>query len=435
MRRIETLRAQIEQWPEEFRRVGQELVTSYEQELADMTRQLAQTYEELVLLYDLGERVVTLLDENAVAEVSLQEIGDLLAVEGGCVCLRRDAGQRPEDWVVQNTTRPLSAADERVLHQASAAVLERERPRIVNNVAEAFAVPGTRLCTLLSAPLRVRERTIGVLHVFNKEDGEFRAEDMKLLSTVATQAAIAMDNSRLLALERQRRREVEQTYQATLQALSNALDLRDTETQEHALRVQEYTVRLARELDLTGEHLTNIRRGALLHDIGKIGVPDRILLKPGKLTPEEWKIMTLHPTLGHQMIQGIEFLEKADPIVLYHHERYDGQGYPHGLAGEDIPIDARLFAVADALDAITSERPYRQGQPYAVARAEIEKNAHTQFDPLVVDLFLRVPPEEWEDIRHRVAQALKTASNREDEFVRLVQQIRAERTRLEGNKG
>ncbi|MFQ5670654.1 MAG: HD domain-containing phosphohydrolase [Acidobacteriota bacterium] len=197
-------------------------------------------------------------------------------------------------------------------------------------------------------------------------------------------------------------KEIHSTYEATLEALIAALDSRDSETQGHSMRVSEYTALVARHMGISEPELTDIRRGALLHDVGKIGIPDAILRKPGPLTEEEWKIMKEHPVLGYRMLRGITFLEGAIPIVLAHQEKFDGTGYPQHLAGEQIPLGARIFAVVDTYDAITSTRPYRAGRSYEVARDEIVKFSETQFDPKVVQTFLKIPQQEMEGIRDRI---------------------------------
>lgn len=188
-------------------------------------------------------------------------------------------------------------------------------------------------------------------------------------------------------------------YDATLAALLTALDKRDNETQGHSLRVVACTGRLARELGIVEPQLTSILRGALLHDVGKIGVPDAILRKPGKLDRDEWLVMKKHPELGYEMLRDVGFLREAALVVLTHQERFDGSGYPRGIKGEEIPIGARIFACADALDAMTSDRPYRKALPYERVRQELIDFAGTQFDPFVVEAFLRVPPDDWRTIR------------------------------------
>lgn len=187
-------------------------------------------------------------------------------------------------------------------------------------------------------------------------------------------------------------------YRSTLRALAKALEARDIETGGHSDRVVAYCLRLGRELGFNHKELIALEQGALLHDIGKIGVRDRVLLKHGPLTEEEWLEMRNHINVGLCIIEGIDFLSGARPIVAQHHEKYDGSGYPAGLQGDLIHINARIFAVADAFDAIRSDRPYRAAQSYAEARAEIIANSGSHFDPKVVNAFLRVPELEWAEI-------------------------------------
>jgi putative nucleotidyltransferase with HDIG domain len=182
--------------------------------------------------------------------------------------------------------------------------------------------------------------------------------------------------------------EMEATYDATIEVLGAALDYRDSETEGHCERVTRYTVALAGAMGCSPAELRQIERGAYLHDLGKIGVPDSILLKPGRLTAEEWEVMRSHAEKGYLMLRDIAFLREAAEIVYSHQERWDGGGYPRGLKGDEIPLGARIFAVADAIDAMTSDRPYRDGLGFRESVDEIRRHAGTQFDPKVVDAFL-----------------------------------------------
>jgi HD-GYP domain-containing protein (c-di-GMP phosphodiesterase class II) len=187
--------------------------------------------------------------------------------------------------------------------------------------------------------------------------------------------------------------ELVMAYEATLEGWSRAMDLRDKETEGHSQRVTELTVRLALILGVPDSALLHIRRGALLHDIGKLGVPDQILLKPGKLTEEEWVIMRGHPQLAHDLLSPITYLNRALDIPYCHHEKWDGTGYPRGLKGEDIPLAARIFAVADVWDALRSDRPYRAAWPKYKVLEHVRSLAGTHFDPRVVQSFLLVVNE------------------------------------------
>jgi response regulator RpfG family c-di-GMP phosphodiesterase len=194
---------------------------------------------------------------------------------------------------------------------------------------------------------------------------------------------------------------LEDAYRSTLKALTAALETRDLETHGHSERVVTYSMRLGREYGLDSRRTKSLEFGSLLHDIGKIGVPDLILRKPAKLTPEEWVLMREHPLHGQQILRGIAFLEGAARVVAQHHEKWDGSGYPLGLSGEEIDVCARIFSVADAFDAITSNRVYRKGKPYEAAAQELDDWSGKQFDPKVVEAFHRVPPQDWADLHEQ----------------------------------
>jgi putative nucleotidyltransferase with HDIG domain len=193
--------------------------------------------------------------------------------------------------------------------------------------------------------------------------------------------------------------ESESAYDSTLRALSMALDVRDRETEGHAQRVARYMDLMARELRSPKLDVRTLRRGALLHDVGKIGIPDEILRKTGELDGAQWRIMKRHPAYGARILAGIPYLSGAAEIVHHHHERFDGSGYPEGLAGEDIPLGARVFALADALDAMTSDRPYRRAMSLEDAITEIERCSGKQFDPAIVSAFLRIPVDRLAAVR------------------------------------
>lgn len=198
--------------------------------------------------------------------------------------------------------------------------------------------------------------------------------------------------------------DLERSYDITIEAMGAALDLRDEETEGHSRRVTAYTVAIARAVGVSDQQLRIIARGAFLHDIGKIATPDAILLKPGRLDPDEMAIMREHCQSGYEIVRKIPFLHESSEVVYAHQERYDGTGYPRGLKGEQIPLSARIFAIADALDAMTSDRPYRKASSIAAARAEIERCSGAQFDPAIVRIFLNIPDESWISLRERSTQ-------------------------------
>src|ERR1700757_3275123 len=201
---------------------------------------------------------------------------------------------------------------------------------------------------------------------------------------------------------RQAMTDLERSYDITLEALGDALDLKDAETEGHSKRVTAFTIAIARAMGLSSEKIRVIARGAFLHDIGKMAIPDAILRKPGALNEAETEIMREHCFRGYQMLKKIPFLSEASEIVYAHQERFDGTGYPRGLSGQDIPLGARIFSVADTLDAITSDRPYRAAQSIQVAREEVERFSGRQFDPDVVRVFMDMPDTIWEDLRKEI---------------------------------
>jgi putative nucleotidyltransferase with HDIG domain len=209
---------------------------------------------------------------------------------------------------------------------------------------------------------------------------------------------------------RQAMEELEHSYDITLEALGDALDLKDSETEGHSKRVTAYTIALARAMGISQAQIKVIARGAFLHDIGKMAIPDEILRKPGPLTSEEQEIMREHCTRGYLILRKIPFLSEAAEIVRTHQEHYDGSGYPTGLRGNEIPIGARIFSVADTLDAITSDRPYRKARSFDAARQEVLRCSGSQFDPSVVEIFLKIPNELWNELRSEITGQQKRFS-------------------------
>jgi putative nucleotidyltransferase with HDIG domain len=268
--------------------------------------------------------------------------------------------------------------------------------RVLCTAAEDFkvaaqAVNSGEVFRILSKPWHQQELVSTVTQA--AEAARLRRENDRLTSEVHRQNAQLRDaNLRLDEMVRQR-------TQALLEGLIAALDYRDAETQWHSRRVSLYARRLAEALGSEEPELTVIEHGALLHDIGKIGVRDGVLLKPGPLSPDEWTEMKKHPELGWALLQRVDYLRPASSIVLQHQEKWDGSGYPGSLRGEEIVVGARIFHVVDTLDAITSNRPYRKARPFEDARTEIVRCRGTQFDPRIVDAFLAVPADEWERIR------------------------------------
>lgn len=375
----------------------------------------------LTLLYEVGRSLASLvrLDElldgivSAAADVMQARASSLMLVDETGEFLTFEVATGEKGSQLKGLRLPID--DKSVAGR----VARSGEPLIVDDVSQIPYFSGEvdrtvefQTRNILCVPLHGQAGTIGVIEVLNKVTGErFTEDDVALLTALAGSAAVALENARLYEETARRAAELaamvaelQRTYAGTMHALSALLDTRDASTQGHSQRVVHYTLAIARELGITDrDQLQIIQYGALLHDVGKIGVPDAVLRKPGALTPDEWTEMRKHPEIGYQMLRGIDFLQKALPIVRHHHERWDGTGYPKGLGGEAIPIEARIFAVADCFDALLSERPYKRGLPAEQAIARIVADRGTHFDPAVIDAFLRVPHEEWQRIRDMVA--------------------------------
>lgn len=245
------------------------------------------------------------------------------------------------------------------------------------------------LLSILCAPLKIKDDLIGVVYVDNRiHTGMFQQSDFDLISAFANQAAVAIDNARLFDDLQESNKELQIAYQATLEGWVRALDLRDKETEGHTKRVTVLTQKLAKSMGVSDDDLVHITRGALLHDIGKMAIPDGILLKPGELTEDERRLVQKHPVYAYEMLSPIKFLLPALAIPYCHHEKWNGSGYPRGLQGNDIPFAARIFTVVDVWDALVSDRPYRKGLEPADIREHIRKDSGVHFDPQVVDAFL-----------------------------------------------
>lgn len=290
------------------------------------------------------------------------------------------------DTEITNELEFISMASFQSPHTAVIFTTEHESSRFV---AEAFRAG---IFDVLLKPFDFEElEDVVVRAVAKAEAVQARASYYESLESMIAEGTAHLEN----ALD-----SIENSYGVTLKALIQALETRDAETHGHAERVVTFSLRLGHEVGLDKEQRGDLELGALLHDIGKIGVPDAILRKPAKLNSREWEKMKLHPVQGHRILRNIPFLEGASKVVLQHHEKWDGTGYPTGLRGNDIDITARVFSVADAFDAMTSDRIYSRGKSFEEAFAEVNKCAGTQFDPGVVEAFNAIPKTDW-DILHK----------------------------------
>jgi len=237
--------------------------------------------------------------------------------------------------------------------------------------------------SVLAVPLKIEDKLIGVAEVVNKKEGrEFTFEDIELLQTLSTTGALAIQKARLY-------QDLSDLFISAVRAIADAIEAKDPYTRGHCERMRRYSLIIAEELNLSKNEKKNVELSALLHDVGKIGIPERILLKDGKLTAEEFEEIKKHPVIGAEILGEIKQLKEVIPGVKFHHERYDGKGYPEGLGGENIPLIARIMVVTDAYDAMTSDRPYRKALKKEIAQKELFRLRGQQFDPQCVDAFLR----------------------------------------------
>ncbi|MCJ7625569.1 MAG: PAS domain S-box protein [Anaerolineaceae bacterium] len=260
---------------------------------------------------------------------------------------------------------------------------------IDNGFAKSPQLKDEDFISYYGVPLIAKGEVKGVLEVFHRVEFHPDIEWLSYLETLAGQAAIAIDNANLFNDLQRSNLEITRAYDSTLEGWAKALELRDQETEGHSRRVVTLTLKLARALDIREDELIHVRRGALLHDIGKMGIPDRILQKPGPLDEVEWEIMRHHPLYAYEWLSSIQYLQPALDIPYCHHEKWNGSGYPRGLKGEEIPLTARIFAVVDVWDALLSKRPYRDAWPEEKVRSYIQEQAGSHFDPEVVTAFLK----------------------------------------------
>jgi putative nucleotidyltransferase with HDIG domain len=339
-----------------------------------LERVLAEVMDELIALTRAERGFLVLRDEEGKLVIRTARGMDRVDLEGEAFAVSRTIVQQ-----VADTGEPVLTTN------------AEKDPRFGSQMS----VISLHLRSILCVPLKIKDDIIGVIFVDNRAHvGLFQESDLGLLSAFANQAAVAIDNARLFDHLQAANRglaaaneELEIAYDATLKGWIRALDLRDRETKGHTQRVTSLTRVLASALGFKGTELDHVTRGALLHDIGKMGIPDSILLKPGDLTMEERERMKQHPVLAYEMLHPIQFLRPALDIPYCHHEKWDGTGYPRGLRGEEIPIKARIFSIVDVWDALTSDRPYRKAMDPVEVQHYIRGQSGIFFDARIVDVF------------------------------------------------
>jgi response regulator RpfG family c-di-GMP phosphodiesterase len=359
------------------------------------SRRLTQQLERITALRAIDKAINSGTDLSSTLYILLESLSRLLDVEATAILLFNAGTKRLElkaslGFLGQYPNQISSDPSEGTAGQAAKelkTIFYSDYSKVSEKIAE--LIQGKGVIAYYAVPLVAHGELKGVLEVFDRGS---QADDewQNYLETLAGQAAIAIDQSFLLENLRQANTEMSQAYDETLRGWSRALDLRDKDTEGHTQRVVSLSTALAELMGIHGERMVHFQRGAILHDIGKMGVPDEILLKPGPLTVDEWDVMKKHPVYAQMLLSPIQHLEKAMIIPYYHHERWDGSGYPLGLKGLQIPLEARIFAVADVWDALISDRPYRKALPQEEVIQFIREQSNKLFDPEVVETFIKM---------------------------------------------
>lgn len=367
---------------------------------AALYEQTEQRLRRLAALRDIDLAIASSLDLTIILNIVLEQVTAHLAVDAADVLLLNPYSQilTCAAWRGFRLNGIAGAQVRLGQEYAGRVALEREMIKVDLTTGE-HALTGLHFLTgedfasYYGVPLIVKGQVKGVLEVFHRSGLHRDPEWLEFLETLAGQAAIAIDDAEMYENLQRSNLELAIAYDDTITGWSRTLELRDMETEGHSRRVTEMTLRLARAMGISEEELVHVRRGALLHDIGKMGVPDEILRKPGPLDEDEWGIMRQHPVLAYKLLAPISFLGPALAIPYCHHERWDGSGYPRGLAGEQIPLSARIFAVVDVWDALLSARPYREPWAEEQVVAYLQEQAGGHFDPEVVEALLQLLPE------------------------------------------
>lgn len=371
----------------------QQVITSGEQ--ARLFLRLQRYIEMMRSLYSIERTIASSLDLQMVLDFTLQEAIHHLKVDASCVYLIDSSSSVLNYKAGLGFLHPEAIPGRLRLGNGELEAVVTEKKQLFIGDLRKEQLPSflplvkqEQFQSFLAIPLEAKGKTQGVLIVFHRSPLPPSADLNEFLTNIGGQLAIAIDNIGLFEELNRSHLELTMAYDTTIEGWAQALELRDQETEGHARRVADLTVRLARALDVPAEQLVHIRRGAILHDIGKMGIPDQILLKPGPLTMEEREIMKKHPIYARELLLPIKYLHPAIDIPYSHHERWDGTGYPQGLKGEQIPLAARIFAVIDVWDALISDRPYRSAWPEEKALNYIREQAGHHFDPRVVEKFL-----------------------------------------------
>lgn len=355
------------------------------------TFELRKKIKNLETLIDTFHTFSSVLDIDTLLNLILQKAEELMDAEASSV-FRIDEEKNELYFMTARGEKGKEVKEIRIPMGKGIVgwVAQHKKPLLVPDVTEdprwfKGVDKKTKFVTrsIIAVPLFVKGKIIGVAEVLNKRGNKkFNQEDLKFYSALANQIAIAIENATLY-------KELDELFISSIRAIVEAIDAKDPYTKGHSARVVEYALVVGEGLKLDKESLKDLELSAVLHDVGKIGIPDKILSKPGILTEDEYAYMKRHPELGAEIVEPIKKLKKLVPNILHHHEKYDGTGYPAGLKGEEIPLGARIIAIADSFDAMTSDRPYRPRMGMKIALQEIKAHRRTQFDPELASIFIK----------------------------------------------
>ena len=358
--------------------------------------QTEQQLHRLTALHQIDLAISTNLDLNITLNVILRNVRDELEVDAASILLLNPV-THTLDYVAGSgfRTQNIEQSHVRIGNGCAGRAVQEHRTISCENIVEngrvfvrSSLLADEEFVSHYTTPLVVKGQAKGVLEIFHRTTLESEDTWLGYFETLATQAAIAIENTSLFENLQRSNTDLTLAYDATIEGWSRAMELRDRETEGHTQRVAEITLKLGEKMGMSNVEKMDLRRGALLHDIGKMGIPDSILLKPGPLSNEEWKIMRQHPLYAYQMLSPIKYLKHALEIPYCHHEKWDGSGYPRGLKGDEIPLSARVFSVVDVFDALTSDRPYSSAWEYRKAYRYIQEQSGKHFDPQIVKIFL-----------------------------------------------
>lgn len=367
-------------------------LSALEIEKKALGRETLEKYTEITALSSVTEKLAANLDPIAVSQLVIEDVMALIKADNVSIMLANE----------ETSVFEITAASGKEYHPITTLncksiadyVFRTGKGEIVNDLsADDRYVPGAiRISSLMYAPLKIKDEVIGMINVSNSEPTDYSAGDLQLLSTLAFHAAAAIQTARLY-------NNLKEAMLTTIHSLVMTIGKRDAYTGDHTMRVKEYSVAVAKEMGLSEEETERLQLAASLHDVGKIVIRDSILLKEGQLSDEEFDVIKHHTIFGEEIIKPIKFLRLVIPGIRQHHERYDGTGYPDRLHGKQIDLIARIIAVADSFDAMTTDRPYRKALSHASAVDELQVHSGTQFDPEVVQTFIRVIVNKMKDAK------------------------------------